>query len=223
MIAQARSSTPIPQYPTIEFRPGSVEDLSSFSNGEIDMAVADAAAHWFDFTRAWGELSRVVRSGGTVAFWGYVSNVIIGHPAATQVYEKFIYGDGEDSLATYFELPGRDVVRGIFRSIVPPEKEWEDVKRVEYIPDVSGKEKGDGELLIFGRLKLGKVGEYARTVSGYTTWQAKYSEQKALSQGGKGDVVDRMLEEMKSVESEWRPPGMDREIFRLILNMRVLF
>ncbi|CZT00040.1 hypothetical protein WAI453_003373 [Rhynchosporium graminicola] len=207
MIAQARSSTPSSQYPTITYRPASVEDLSSFSDGEIDMAVAAAAAHWFDFSRAWGELSRVVRSGGTVAFWGYIDNVFIGHAAATNVFEKYFFGEEEDSLMPYFELPGLAVIRGMLRSVVPPLEDWEDVKRVEYIPDVRGKKSGKGELLIFGKLKLREIGEYARTTSAYTTWKAKHPEQPSLSQGGTGDIIDRMLEEMKCSEPEWAEVG----------------
>ena len=79
----------------ITFRQGGAEDLSFLADASVDMAVAGQAAHWFDYSRAWPELARVVRSGGTLAFWGYKDNVLMGAERATAVMERFVYGSGE--------------------------------------------------------------------------------------------------------------------------------
>ncbi|PVH69302.1 S-adenosyl-L-methionine-dependent methyltransferase [Cadophora sp. DSE1049] len=118
MIAQAIASTPFSnegegggsnqdsrskkeEYGNIEFKQASAEDLWFVKDGELDMAVAGQAAHWFDYSRVWGELSRTVRKGGTVAFWGYKDNVFVDHPRATQILDKYCYG--KDKMGPYWE------------------------------------------------------------------------------------------------------------------------
>ena len=87
------------------------------------MVVAGQAAHWFDYGKVWPELSRTVRRGGTLAFWGYKDNVFVEHPAASKVLDRYCYGEG--TMGPYWEQPGRGILRDLYRVVVPPEGEWE--------------------------------------------------------------------------------------------------
>jgi hypothetical protein len=63
-----------PSLPRIEYRVGTAEHLedptAGIGAGEdgVDLVVAGQAAHWFDYPKVWKQLTRSVRSGGTVAF-----------------------------------------------------------------------------------------------------------------------------------------------------------
>lgn len=207
MVAQARSSTPASQYPNIEVRQASAEDLNFVKDAELDMVVAGQAAHWFDYSKVWPELARTVRKGGTLAFWGYKDNIFVDHPKATAVLDKYCYG--ASYMGPFWEQPGRNILRDRLHAVVPPESDWEDIQRIEYEPNTEGKGvgKGEGEVLMGKRLKLGEVEGYVRTFSAYWSWVAAHPEEKSRKEGGEGDIVDRMFEEMLGVEEGWGKMG----------------
>jgi len=195
MIAQAKSSST--SHPNIEFSVGSAEDLSALEDGSLDMVVAGQAAHWFDYSKVWKEISKKVRRGGTLAFWGYKDNVFVDYPKATEILDQYCYGP--TTMGPYWEQPGREILRNKFHDIVPPESEWEDVERIEYEPGTQGKGSGEGECLMAKRLKLGEMEGYARTFSSYHNWKAK--------NGDKKDIVEEMFEKMLEAEPEWKAKG----------------
>ncbi|KUJ10487.1 putative Trans-aconitate 3-methyltransferase [Mollisia scopiformis] len=197
MITQATSSTPPSKYPNIECRQASAEDLSFIPDGTLDMVVAGQAAHWFDYSKVWPELGRKMRKGGTLAFWGYKDNTFVENPKATKILDHYCYG--EETMGPYWEQPGRNILRDKYRDISPPEKEWEDVVRVEYEPGTEGKGSGEGEVLMSRRMKLGEVERYLRTFSAYHDWKAE--------NGAERDILDRMFEEMVEGEPEWKAAG----------------
>ncbi|KAH8775074.1 putative Trans-aconitate 3-methyltransferase [Hyaloscypha finlandica] len=207
MITQAISSTPEEQYSNIEFRQASAEDLSFIEDGSLDMVVAGQAAHWFDYGKVWPELSKKVRRGGTLAFWGYKDNVFVEHPAASKVLDWYCYG--EKTMGPFWEQPGREILREKYRAIVPPESEWEDVRRIEYEPGLEGKGSGEGEVLMRGKLNLGEAEGYLRTFSAFHNWASEKGNlgRKAKQDGGEGDIVDELFEEMREVELEWKAAG----------------
>jgi trans-aconitate 3-methyltransferase len=53
----------------IEFKVARVEDLSFLPSNSIDMATAGQAAHWFNHDKALPEIARVLKPGGTLAFF----------------------------------------------------------------------------------------------------------------------------------------------------------
>jgi len=203
MIAQAKSSSA--QYPNIEFRQASAEDLGFVEDGTLDMVVAGQAAHWFDYSKVWPELGRKMRKGGTLAFWGYKDNVFVEYPGATKVLDEYCYG--KDTMGPFWEQPGRNMLRDKLRAVVPPERDWEDVRRIEYEPVTRGKGSGEGEVLMERRLKLGEMEGYMRTFSCFHNWAAAYPDRKARNEGGEGDIVDEMFDKMLEVEPEWKAAG----------------
>jgi ubiquinone/menaquinone biosynthesis C-methylase UbiE len=128
MIKQAIDSTPKDKYGNVEFREASAEDLSFIPDGSLDIVVAGQAAHWFDYSKVWPELSRKLRRGGTVAFWGYKDNVFVEHPKATSILDEYCYGP--NTMGPFWEQPGRNILRDKYKDIVPPEEDFESVERI---------------------------------------------------------------------------------------------
>jgi SAM-dependent methyltransferase len=213
MVSQAEAST---AEPNITYRQASAEDLSFIADGSLDMIVAGQAAHWFDYSKVWPELKRTLRKGGTVAFWGYKDNVFVDYPRATKVLDHYCYGLGKGLMGMYWEQPGRNILRNRYQSIVPPENNFEEVQRIQYEPGTWGARTGTlGEVLMRKRLKLGEMEGYARTFSSYHGWLEAHPGAKPKKDGGDGDVIDEMFEEMLEVEPEWKSEGenwRDKEV-----------
>lgn len=95
MIEQARSSTSKDEYPNLVFRKSSAESLLFLEDERVDLVVAGQAAHWFDTERLWPEMRRIVRKGGTLAFFGYKDHDFVDHPKATKILKEFSHGDSK--------------------------------------------------------------------------------------------------------------------------------
>ncbi|OTA59175.1 methyltransferase domain-containing protein [Hypoxylon sp. EC38] len=206
MIAQAQQTTTDPD---ITFRQGSAEDLSFLSDRSIDMAVAGQAAHWFDYSKVWPNLARVVRPGGMVAFWGYKDNVLLGAERATEIMEHFVYGFGEvapgvEGMGPYWQQPGRNILRDLLRSVRPPEADWTDVKRLEHEPGEDGTEE---TCWLRKKMKLGEVEGYVKTFSCYVAWKDAHPDAKSRADGGDGDILDIMWDRMIDAVPEWKAMG----------------
>ena len=203
MIAQAKSISST--YKNVSFEIGSCEDLSDIQDGSLDMVVSGQAAHWFDYGKAWPELRRKVRRGGTLAFWGYKDNIFVDYPKASKILLEYCYAG--HFMGPFWEQPGRNILRERYRAIVPPTEDWEDVERIEYEPGVKGKGSGEGKLLMEKRLSLGEMEGYARTFSSYHDWMSAHEGIKSRKDGGEGDIVDVMFDEMLEAEPEWKAEG----------------
>ncbi|CAI4214914.1 unnamed protein product [Parascedosporium putredinis] len=187
MIEQARSMT-IGKADNIEFRQGKAEELQFLDDGEIDMVVVGQAAHWFDMDKLWPELARVVKKGGSLAIWGYKDNIIVGQPEATKIYDEFTYSDekvgpGFESMGPYWEQPGRQIIRDSLQAVKPPSHEW-----------------------------VGELGEfegYVRSFSAYVGWRDNHPESKPRTDGGSGDIVDVMFDQILEAVPEWKAIGPD--------------
>jgi SAM-dependent methyltransferase len=54
----------------VEYRVGTAEQ-SGLEGGNFDVVTVAQALHWFDLDRFYGEVRRVLKSGGVVAAWAY--------------------------------------------------------------------------------------------------------------------------------------------------------
>ncbi|KAF1987401.1 methyltransferase-like protein [Aulographum hederae CBS 113979] len=202
MIAQARQLTSTSEFPHVRYEEGSSENMPFVEGGSVDMVVAGQAAHWFDYPRLLPELARVVRKGGTLAFWGYKDHVFVDFPRATEVLHKHSHGAaGPGSLGTYWSQPGRNIVEGKLRAIEPPEDEWEEIERVEYEPGTQGKGSGQGTMFVHKKMRVDEVKDYMRTWSSVHGWQEANPGREKRKDGGKGDVVDEIWDEIVEAES----------------------
>ena len=203
MIKQARASIEgRKQYANAEFREGGAESTPSVGNGEVDMVVAGQAAHWFDYASLWPEMQRLVRSEGTVAFWGYKDPVFVDFPEVSQIMQRYLYDSRPGKLGSYWSMPGRSYVQDKLRVIKPPSGDWEDVQRIEYEPATIGKRSGEGTLFMERCLTVGEMKGYLRTFSNFHEWQRQNSDHQARSADGSGDVIDEMFEEAAK-GTEW--------------------
>lgn len=209
MIKQASSTTDDPK---VTFRQGGAEDLSFLPDQSVDMVVAGQSAHWFDYSKAWPELSRVVKPGGSLAFWGYKDNILVGHPRANKIFDEFCYADGPvapglEGINAYWEQPGRDKVRNLLREVEPPAAQWRDVKRI--LCDVrDDTEVPDAETAwMRKRVSLGELEAYVRTLSAFQGWRDAHPEAKSRAEGGQGDLADILMDRIVDAEPQWKAMG----------------
>ena len=203
MIQQAKSSTSAGEYPNVTYEQASAEDLPFLADHSIDMVVAGQAAHWFDPENFFPEMNRVVRSGGTLALWCYKDHVFVDYPRATRILDRYCYGEDERLLGPYWQQPGRNKVQNKLRDLQPPEDEWADVQRIEYEPGIKGPKSGEGTMFLSRQMTLGVCMNYIRTFSSFGGWQEKYPQLKKREDGGSGDVIDEMFDEMIESEPDW--------------------
>jgi trans-aconitate 3-methyltransferase len=211
MIMQAESATRKDEYPNIDFVQASAESLPFLDDSSVDMVVAGQAAHWFDYPKLFKEMKRIVRPGGTLAFWAYTDHVFRGYPAASKLVHETAYGASKDLLGSYWQQPGRSIVQNYLRDIKPPSVVWE-VERREYDPTVSMPQSKEGKIVMEKRMTVAANMEYMRTWSSYHGWQEAHPEKKAKSAGGEGDVVDELFEEIKNQEPNWDRDGNWRDM-----------
>lgn len=209
MIKQASSMT---DNANVTFRQGGAEHLSFVSDGSVDMVVAGQSAHWFDYARAWPELARVVKPGGSLAFWGYKDNILVGHPRANTVMYQFCYADddvapGVQGMKRYWEQPGRERVRNLLRDVDPPTSEWHHVKRI--VCDVQGDVAHAPDAWMRKRISLGELEAYLRTFSAFQGWRDAHPQARSRAEGGEGegDLADMMMDRIVASEPEWRAMG----------------
>ena len=203
MIRQAREQT---EEGNVKFREGSAEtgSVGWLADGEVDCVVAGQAAHWFNYEKLWPEMSRILRKGGTLAFWGYKDPVLVDFPRATEILNKYTYGPDPNTLGPYWSMPGRSYVQDKLRIIRPPLAGFEEVQRVEYEPACLGKRSGEGTIFMEKSLTVAQTKEYYRTSSSFHGWQEAHPEQTARARGGPGDVMDRMFDEMAEGDDVFR-------------------
>ncbi|KAH8173390.1 methyltransferase domain-containing protein [Sarocladium implicatum] len=210
MVKQATEMT---KDPRVSFEQGSAEDLSPLPDQSVDMVVAGQSAHWYDYSKVWPELRRVVRPGGTMGFFGYKDNMLVGHTRANQIMDQFCYSEGEvapgvESMNPYWEQPGRNKVRNLLREVVPPASDWKDVDRRLYDVAMDVQELPDEETAwMRKKLNLGGLEGYLRTFSCYQGWRDAHPEVKSRAEGGQGDIVDLLLDRMIESEPTWREAG----------------
>ncbi|KAL8867181.1 MAG: hypothetical protein Q9174_005826 [Haloplaca sp. 1 TL-2023] len=204
MIQQAKSSTPPTKYPNVSYKESRAESLPFLRDQSVDMVVAGQAAHWFDYPTLFLEMKRVVRKGGTLAFWGYGDHVFVGSPQATEVLRHYSHGNDDMLLGPYWSQPGRSIVENKLREIQPPLTEWEDVERIEYEPGVKGLRPNSGTLFLGKKCTLGECMNYVRTWSSFHAWQEAHPGSQSREHGGQGDVIDQMFDQMRSVEPTWQ-------------------
>lgn len=214
MLAQAKSSTPHEDYPNVHFQESFAESLPFLENSSVDIVVSGQAAHWFNQSTLFPEMSRILRKNGTLAFWGYKDHVFVDYPEASKIFWHYAYGNDKRLLGPYWSQPGRSIVEKKFRDIQPPTSEWEEIQRIEYEPGVEGPKSGEGTNFMARKIKLGECMDYIRTWSAVHAWQESHPEMKSRREGGKGDILDEMFDEMISKEPDWRQhkPWEEKEV-----------
>jgi len=194
--------------PPIEYKVATAEDLSFIQSNSVDMVTAGQAAHWFNHEKSMPELARILKPGGTLAFFctfpfnwdyltvGYGDLRVAGRPELTTILRKYSYG-GPGTMGPYWEEPGRSIVVNVYRDIIPPEALFKDVTR-HFFPRQSP--SGETEVIVEIRRKMtiAHMRPYTRTWSSYHGWSQAFPERKSRESGGEGDIIDDMFDALKS-------------------------
>lgn len=214
MIDQARAKTNGIEYPNVTFQSGPAEELPFFGDCSVDAIVSGQAAHWFSYPRVWESLARVLRPGGTIAFWTYGNPFFIKYPKATEIVTEWSYNSEDpDKLGPYWTQPGRSYVAEYYRSIQPAEKYFEDIRWYSYVPDTkeAGTGKGEQAIRLYRKATVGQWKVYLRTWSAWHGWQEAHPNDKPRKDGGTGDVMDRMFDEISAAEG-WSSEDLEVEL-----------
>ena len=224
----------------INFVQGTAESIGAVKDGSVDLVVAGQAAHWFPYPptkpNVWDEVSRVVKPGGSVAFWCYSDTLFPESSYASSILHKWAYGhgmieSGHKGMGSYWSFPGRSRVEALFGNLVLPDasQEWEDVQWVRndrrneykwYIDvenvggDIAGKDRESGvsdvdrqKVKMQKTMPIGHVKQFLRTWSAYHNWSQQHASQRPRVAGGEGDVVDWAFDEIAEQETSWKDEG----------------
>ncbi|GFF63981.1 trans-aconitate 3-methyltransferase [Aspergillus lentulus] len=200
MIQEARQLSA--GFPNITFHQERAEECPFAADAQVDLVTAAQSSHWFDYAKLWPEMRRIVRSGGTLAFWGYKDHVLVSYSRATSIINEYAYGQDPWLLGSYWQQPGRSIVQQKLRAVQPPVEDWEDVTRDGYEPGADG-----GTRFMHARMTLGSMEEYVRTWSSFHAWQRKWQDRTRRAPGNidqRGDVVDEMMDKIRETESSFQ-------------------
>jgi len=99
-------------HPRVKYRVARAEE-SGVESQSVDLAVVAQALHWFDLTKFYGEVRRVVRPAGVLAVWCYDLAMV------TPEIDVVIYRLYHDIVAAYW-FPERRLVEERYASIPFP-------------------------------------------------------------------------------------------------------
>ncbi|EPQ49742.1 S-adenosyl-L-methionine-dependent methyltransferase, partial [Gloeophyllum trabeum ATCC 11539] len=92
-----------------EYFQSPAESLLFLEDGSVDLIVSAQAAHWLDWGKMWPEAARVMRPGGSMAFWIYSEFRLAKYPDVTPLITDYAQGtDPVNSVGPYWEQPGRN-------------------------------------------------------------------------------------------------------------------
>ncbi|KAA1472724.1 S-adenosyl-L-methionine-dependent methyltransferase [Dentipellis sp. KUC8613] len=175
--AEANSQT------EFEFVQSAAEELPFLKDGSVDLIVAAQAAHWFDWTQFWPEAARVLRKGGSAAFWGYSEFRLTHHLSATPLIHAYSQGsDPATSLGPHWQQPGRRILDNHFLEVpravdVLPNAfgDWEHVFFTgQHFPDLPKAQTHP--VILRKRMAWDDLLTYLRTFSSLHTFHERYPE-----------------------------------------------
>ena len=200
------------------------EDVSEhITKDSVDLVIAAECMHWVDAEQFLNGIRQIMRTGGTLAYGGYVDPVFtaVGNnedsallKKLNDVYEDFVYvGDGR--LGVYWEQPGRERLRRLYENInevVESDGEhWNDIVKCIRDP-LQGKVQtvgnaDQGALKMEMALPFESFLKYADTWSSSFKWNESHPEEqrvskvfyKKINQVAQIDLADEITIEMKTV------------------------
>ncbi|KAG8847462.1 hypothetical protein FRB96_001603 [Tulasnella sp. 330] len=232
MITQAREQATRSEYAErMTFAVCAAEEVSSLvESGSVDLVIAGQAVHWFDQKRIWPEVSKVLKPGGTVAFWTYSEMRFIGHPDLTPLITE--YSQGSHSLGPYWQQPGRGILERHIQEIAfPSSNDWDatSARRIHFAGDLAPELKDmpfhalpredtgeawqvpqdvefKSDSILEKKLTWDGIRSYLWTWSSLHEYHRKHPEDRERRGNGRdGDIADRFIEQLK----EKVPAGLD--------------
>jgi len=174
--------------------------VSEDQDATVYLVVAGQAAHWFNYPKLWPEMKRVVRKGGTLAFWGYKDSSDPEVTAWIQLncLRRLSQRLPRSSVSTprvimsgfLSDLTGRNLADRSCKTSY--EIHWDDMERIEYEPGTKEARTGEGTMLLSSRIRLGECMNYIRTWSVFNAWYDQLQKIKR-GDGGEGDTLTTCL------------------------------
>ncbi|THH19089.1 hypothetical protein EW146_g2007 [Bondarzewia mesenterica] len=164
-----------------EFVQSAAEDVSFLEDGSVDLLVAAQAAHWFDWDKMWPEAARLLRTGGSAAFWGYSEFRLSHFPELTPLVSEYAQGsDPATSLGPHWQQPGRSILDNHFLAVpkatdVLPDKftDWEHIFYTgSHYPDLPNPQP----VILRKRMTWDDLLAYFRTFSSLHTFHERYPD-----------------------------------------------
>jgi len=226
MVERARAVTaqslPLTHASQFEYHQAPAEELPFLKDGSVDLMVSAQAAHWFDWKKMWPEAARVIRPGGSFAFWIYSEFRLPQYPALTPLITYYAQGVQPtsrtsgidfDSLGAYWEQPGRNRLVNHLLDVPDPEPtEWTDWKRVYFSGNYHAHLPSPLPPILRLRTTWAGLFGYLQTWSSLHTYKEKFPEKgdvaerlwnRLREEAGKEDGNAEMVKEDEALEVEW--------------------
>lgn len=186
MIAQCNSKS----VNNITFKVASAEEFpEEIAENSVDIITGAECIHWVDHNAFYQESWRVLKPGGTLAYWFYKDPIVIGEEKANKLYDRYCYGD--EYLGPYWQQPGRNFLRTFMKEVQIPKKLFENIERVEYTSKDFDQET---PLSIKMTVTVDWWESYIKSWSSYHSWKK--------DNGDKEDIAERFLKELKEL-NKW--------------------
>jgi len=179
----------------IRFEVAPAEKSPAFIEPEsVDMITGAECCHWMDHPVFFKECARILKKGGTLAYWFYLDPVFVGNSKANEIYTDYAYGSSiekygdksERFFGPYYEQPGHEFFRTAMAGVSPPEELFTDIIRHHYDPEKN--DKDFTTLYIERNVTLGVYRDYVTSWSGYHNWKKEHGDEE--------DTVDRFIDEL---------------------------
>lgn len=203
----------------VEFIIGTAEDFDTKIPGQVDAITSAEAAHWIkNIDSFWQRVHSKLVNGGIAAIWGYV-DPIFPNSAANQMYHDFFYNDEcKTNLAKYWERPGRDKLKSLFKDMDPPKTLFAKTLRIEGPSDTA-----EGRVITMTqKMHIPAIINYLKSYSAYakyledhksrlakTSLSSGYTEETTSTKDPIEDLVGHMMKasgwtDDTEVDLEWQ-------------------
>lgn len=183
----------------VEFIQGTGEAFpTQISPGSVDLITAGECAHWMNHDVFYKECHRMLKPGGTLAFWLY-KDPVFESPRANAIYHKYTWessfdhntdADFEQYMGPYYQQPGHNYLGTLLKEKPVPLDLYTDIERVEYLLDDHQRptKLASTPLHIRKDVTVRWFLEYVKSWSAYHSWMKDH--------GDKYDVAEAFTHEL---------------------------
>lgn len=177
-------------YEKVSFEKATGEDLSviGIEDNSVDVITAAECSHWFNHEIWFREMSRVLKDGGTLAYWSYIDAGIMEDPVANEINEQFIYLDPR-YCGPLWQQPGKEHLRIGMRGVdyfLSKNKNFEQIETKLYDPT---SDDAATELYIERQMTIGDFMNLLDTWSAVHSWRKIHKDET--------DILDLWFQEFE--------------------------
>lgn len=166
--------------------------------GSVDLITGAECLHWVDHPAFFSEAARVLKKGGTLAYWFYMDPVFPDSLEASKINLEYSYDSSKENhgdlyerfFGPYYEQPGHNYLRSALVEVSPPLQDFEHVTRLHFNP-LTGQGQGT-PLYISKNISLNVYRDYVKSWSGYNTWKADNPDKPDAGD----ELIDKLAQAM---------------------------